>query len=39
LDKLQDNSWTPAKKAKYHPLTPEEKIANRKLARGQNLAE
>jgi len=33
LAALHANSRTPKKKSKYHPLTPEEKAANRELAR------
>jgi len=32
IDKLHANSQIPAKKSKLHPLTPEQKAANRKLA-------
>ena len=39
LDKIHANSRTPAKKSKHHPLTPEQKIANRELARRRILAE
>ena len=33
LADLHTNSWTPKKKSKYHPLTIEQKSANRDLAR------
>jgi hypothetical protein len=36
---LHANSRTPAKKSKNHPLTPEQKTANRELARKRILAE
>ena len=39
LDKVHANSRTPAKKSKHHPLTPEQKAANRELARRRILAE
>ena len=32
INKLHANSQIPAKKSKLHPLTPEQKVANRKLA-------
>ena len=33
INKLHANSQIPAKKSKLHPLTPEQKTANRELAR------
>lgn len=39
LTELHPNSRTPAKKSKHHPLTPEQKISNRELARRRMLAE
>ena len=33
LADLHANSQTPQKKSKHHPLTPEQKTANRELAR------
>ena len=39
LTELHANSRTPVKKSKYHPLTPEQKAANRDLARRRILAE
>jgi len=33
INKLHTNSQIPAKKSKLHPLTPEQKAANRELAR------
>ena len=33
LTELHANSQTPKKKSKHHPLTPEQKSANRDLAR------
>jgi hypothetical protein len=33
INKLHKNSQIPAKKSKLHPLTPEQKAANRELAR------
>lgn len=39
LDKVHANSRTPAKKSKHHPLTPEQKTANRELAHRRILAE
>jgi transposase len=33
IDKLHPNSRTPKKKSKYHPLTAEQKAANRAIAR------
>jgi IS5 family transposase len=39
LTELHANSRTPVKKSKYHPLTPEQKAANRELARRRILAE
>jgi len=39
LTELHANSRTPAKKSKHHPLTPEQKAANRELARRRILAE
>jgi hypothetical protein len=36
---LHINSHTPAKKSKYHPLTPDQKAANRDLACRRILAE
>jgi IS5 family transposase len=39
LAELHANSRTPAKKSKHHPLTPEQKAANRELARRRILAE
>ena len=39
LDKLHTNSQTPKKKSKYHPLTAEEKAANRALSRKRILVE
>lgn len=35
LDKLHQNSLTPQKKSKHHPLTPEEKARNRQIARAR----
>jgi hypothetical protein len=32
INKLHANSQIPAKKSKFHPLTPEQKVANRELA-------
>jgi hypothetical protein len=32
IDALHPNSWTPFKKSKLHPLTPEQKQQNRTLA-------
>ena len=32
INRLHANSQIPAKKSKLHPLTPEQKVANRKLA-------
>ena len=32
LSKLHANSQTPTKKSKHHPLTTEQKVANRELA-------
>ena len=32
IDKLHANSQIPAKKSKLHPLTPDQKVANRELA-------
>ena len=32
INKLHSNSQIPAKKSKLHPLTPEQKVANRELA-------
>ena len=32
INKLHANSQIPAKKSKLHPLTPEQKVANRELA-------
>jgi transposase len=39
LAKLHANSQTPAKKSKLHPLTPDQKAANRKLSRQRILIE
>ena len=39
LTKMHANSQTPKKKSKHHPLTPDEKVANRELARRRVLAE
>jgi len=39
LTELHANSQTPAKKSKHHPLTPEQKAANRELARRRILVE
>ena len=39
LDKVHANSRTPTKKSKHHPLTLEQKAANRELARRRILAE
>jgi len=39
LSELHPNSRTPAKKSKHHPLTPEQKAANRDLACRRILAE
>ncbi len=39
LSKLHANSQTPKKKSKHHPLTPEQKAANRDLAQRRILAE
>ena len=39
LTKLHANSQTPQKKSKYHPLTPDQKEANRELASRRMLAE
>jgi len=39
LTKLHTNSQTPKKKSKHHPLTPEQKAANRELASRRILAE
>jgi transposase len=39
LTKLHANSQTPKKKSKYHPLTPEQKAANRELASRRILVE
>lgn len=39
ITKLHPNSQTPKKKSKHHPLTPEQKVANRELARQRILAE
>jgi hypothetical protein len=33
IQKLHTNSQIPAKNSKLHPLTPEQKVANRELAR------
>jgi len=33
IDKLHTNNQIPAKKSKLHPLTPEQKAANRELAK------
>lgn len=39
LDKQHKNSQTPRKKSKHHPLTREERAANRELARRRIVAE
>jgi len=39
IQKLHANSQIPAKKSKLHPLTPEQKAANRKLASQRIFAE
>jgi hypothetical protein len=39
LTQLHPNSRTPKKKSKYHSLTPEQKAANRDLARQRIMAE
>ncbi len=39
LTKLHANSQTPKKKSKHHPLTPDQKAANRELASRRTLAE
>ena len=39
LAKLHGNSQTPHKKSKHHPLTAEQKVANRELASQRILAE
>lgn len=39
LDKLHANSQTPTKASKHHPLTAEEKGANRQLSRRRIVAE
>jgi IS5 family transposase len=39
LTKQHTNSQTPKKKSKHHPLTPEQKAANRELARQRIVAE
>jgi IS5 family transposase len=39
LGGVHENSRTPKKKSKHHPLTPEEKADNRELARQRILAE
>ena len=39
LTRLHANSQTPKKKSKHHPLTPEQKAANRELAKQRILAE
>ena len=39
LTKLHANSQTPKKKSKHHALTPEQKAANRELARQRIVAE
>jgi len=39
LTKLHANSQTPKKKSKHHPLTSEQKVANRELASRRILAE
>ena len=39
LSKLHANSQTPKKKSKHHPLTPEQKAANRELAKQRILVE
>jgi hypothetical protein len=39
LNKLHENARTPKKKTKFHPLTDEDKAANRQLARERVLNE
>jgi IS5 family transposase len=39
IAKLHENSRTPRKESKHHPLTPEQKAANRELSRQRILIE
>lgn len=39
LNKLHQNSQTPTKKSKHHPLTPEQKATNRQLAQQRIVCE
>lgn len=39
LTKLHDNRWTPHKRSKQHPLTPEQKQENRQLSRERFVVE
>lgn len=39
LKKIHENSWIPVKKSKLHPLTLEQKAANRELAGHRIFAE